>query len=537
MMFTMWSHLLLFNAGGALASALQRRPMSTDGFDSKCASVASQLQIEHATVYFSEYITAGTNLSLPDNNVTCAIPNQVVPKDICRLALYVATSNRSGINMEAWLPSNWTGRFLSTGNGGLGGCIQYEDLAYGSSLGFATVGANNGHNGTSGGAFNGNSDILEDFAYRSIHTGVVVGKQITQNFYGSAHKKSYYLGCSTGGRQGFKSAQDFPEDFDGIVAGAPAIAFDNLTSYSGHFYPIVGTANSSTFVPTNLWSTLIHSDIMKQCDMLDNYADGILENPSMCNYTASGLLCGSSSNSSDCLTQEQVNTVNQVFSPTLTSDGSLVYPRMQPGSEALASLIIYNGAPWVYTTEFFRYAIYNDSTWDPATMNSTDYENAARINPFNIQTWKGDLSAVQNRGAKILHWHGQMDSIISSENSPRYYEHVSETMGKSPEELDDFYRFFRVSGTEHCGMGDGASSIGQDISSYASLDPSENILMAMVDWIEKGVAPETVTGTRFKNGTQSLGVEYKRAHCRYPRSNRYKGQGDPNSVENWECVE
>ncbi len=177
----------------------------------------------------------------------------------------VVTSNQSEITLEAWLPTNWTGRFLSTGNGGISGCIQYEDLAYAASMGFATVGANNGHNGTSGIAFYQNEDVVADFVYRSVHTGVVVGKQVSETYYGAAHNKSYYRGCSTGGRQGLKSIQDVPADFDGVVAGAPAIAFNNLSSWSGHFFTILGNSSSTNFVPTSLW-TVIHQEILNQCD-------------------------------------------------------------------------------------------------------------------------------------------------------------------------------------------------------------------------------------------------------------------------------
>lgn len=118
--------------------------------------------------------------------------------------------------------------------------------------------------------------------FNSLHTGVVVGKQISQGFYGKTHDKSYYLGCSTGGRQGFKSAQDFPDDFDGIVAGAPAFSFNNLTSWSGHFYAITGPPGSPTFVSPALWSQ-VYADVMKQCDLLDGYADKVLEFPAQCN--------------------------------------------------------------------------------------------------------------------------------------------------------------------------------------------------------------------------------------------------------------
>jgi len=204
---------------------------------SACSSIANTFHQPDVTVNFAQHIPAGTNLTLEqdDNLATCDRPYQIVPVDLCRVAMFVKTSDISNITLEAWLPTNWTGRFLSTGNGGTSGCIQYEDIAYATSFGFATVGANNGHNGTSGQAFYMNTEVVADFAYRSLHTGVVVGKEITKAYYQKDYSQSYYLGCSTGGRQGFKEAQDYPDDFDGIVAGAPALAFDNLTSWSGSF--------------------------------------------------------------------------------------------------------------------------------------------------------------------------------------------------------------------------------------------------------------------------------------------------------------
>jgi len=437
--------------------------------------------------------------------------------------------------MEAWLPSNWTGRYLSLGNGGLNGCIQYEGLAYTSAAGFAAAGTNNGHNGTAGNPFYNNADVVKDFASRALYTGTLVGKQISKAFYGKEHDKSYYFGCSTGGRQGFKAAQDFSEEFDGIVAGAPAIAFNNLTSWSGSFYSATGNATSDTFVTPAQWAT-VHADVLKQCDKLDGYEDGILEYPPICNYDPSNLLCNGTSNATSCLTAKQVQTVKTVLSPLRNAAGDLVYPRLQPGAEIVASFVLLGGTPFPYTTDWFRFAVYNDPSWNPATLNSTDFNNAARINPGDIQTWKGDLSAAQ-KNSKILHWHGQMDAIISSANSPRYYDFVSETMGLKSDELDEFYRYFSISGTGHCGGGDGAHVIGQNSNEVSSYDPKENILMAIVDWVEKGNAPETIIGTKFVNDTQSLGVEFQRAHCKYPKRNQYKGEGDPNMIGSWECVD
>jgi feruloyl esterase len=159
--------LPFLSACTSLAYPNQNADLTIDDFQTRCATIAPELSIENTTVYFSEFIASGTNLSLPENNATCGQSFQFVSVDLCRISLYVATSNRSGIYLDTWLPAKWTGRFASVGNGGLQGCIGYDDLAYTSSLGFASVGANNGHNGTSGGAFYNNADAVADFAYRS----------------------------------------------------------------------------------------------------------------------------------------------------------------------------------------------------------------------------------------------------------------------------------------------------------------------------------------------------------------------------------
>lgn len=182
-------------------------------------------------------------------------------------------------------------------------------------MGFAAVGANNGHNGTSGEPFYQHPEVLEDFAYRSLHTGVVVGKQLTKLFYDEGFKKSYYFGCSTGGRQGFKSVQKYPNDFDGVVAGAPAFNFINLLSWSAHFYPITGSPSSDTYLSPALWK-VAHQEILRQCDALDGAKDGIIEDPDVCNPVLETIICKSNTtNTNRCLSGAQANTVRQVLSP------------------------------------------------------------------------------------------------------------------------------------------------------------------------------------------------------------------------------
>ncbi|KAF5346152.1 hypothetical protein D9758_009942 [Tetrapyrgos nigripes] len=514
-------------------------------FDSTCSSIASQLSIPNATVFSSNLVAKGTNLTFPEQDPSCVNPtispaSLVVPADVCRIALAVQTSDQSGINMEAWLPRNWTGRFLSTGNGGVGGCIQYADMAYTSGLGFATVGANNGHNGTFGKFFLNNSDVLEDFVYRSIHTGVVVGKEITKTFYGSEYTKSYYLGCSTGGRQGLKSIQDFPEDFDGVVAGAPGNQWNNIIDNFSHVFNVTGTPDAPTFVPQEAWLNIIHPDIMKQCDNIDKVQDGVIEDPSLCNYDPSGIICSGSGDNSSCITAEQADIVRKVFSPFFIGD-EFIQSRLIPGSEVAEPLaIVLAGDVAGFSTEWFRFVVDSNPDLDVKTLGESDWKKCIDQNPFNISTFKGDISAFKNRGGKLLTYHGQADGLISPNNSEIYYGHVSNTMGLSTSQMDDFYRLFRISGMFHCSQGPGAWNVGQGLfgdtapgSDY--LDPEKNVLMAAVRWVEEGTAPDSIQGTKFVNDTNSLGVEASRKHCKFPLRNMYDGSGDSTKPESWSC--
>ncbi|KAE9405371.1 ferulic acid esterase [Gymnopus androsaceus JB14] len=513
-------------------------------FDSACNSIASEAaSIANATIFFAEYVPAGTNLTFPDQDPTCLSTSvsQVVLTDMCRVALNVSTSDRSGITMEAWLPRNWTGRFLSTGNGGLDGCIQYIDLAYTTAQGFATVGANNGHNGTSGEPFSNNSDILADFVYRSIHTNVVVGKEITKMFYGTPHNTSYYLGCSTGGREGFKAVQDFPDEFDGVVAGSPAVNWNNLLSWSAHFFNILGNSSSPTFITSDQWLGLIHDDILKQCDTIDGVADGIIEDPNLCDYKPEELICSPSSNTSDCLTAEQAAALRLVFSPMYGEDGNLMYPRMQPGSENADFIaLMYGGEVFPFSNDWFHYVVL-DPSFDTTTLNLTDYTLAAELNPFNIETFNGNLSAFQARNGKVITYHGQADMLISPADTEFYYQHIAKTMALPPSDIDNFLRFFRISGMSHCETGVGAWEIGQTLPGASgnltaeTLDPERNVLTAMVRWVEEGIAPETILGTKYVNDTTELGVEFSRRHCRYPFRNTYNGTGDSSDPDSWSC--
>jgi feruloyl esterase len=331
----------------------------------------------------------------------------------------------------------------------------------------------------------------------------------------------------------------FPNDFDGIVAGSPALRFNYLNSWSGIFYPIIRDAGKTGF-PSPLTFPTIDESILAQCDMIDGAADGIVTSPDLCIYRPEAIECASATqNQSTCVSGTQAESIRQIFSDLYGVNGTFIYPHMQIAPGVLDAVYgIYAAAQFPYTVDWFKYAIMNNPTYDTDNITPEDWAYAWNKNPGMTNTWQGDLSAFKNRGGKLLTYHGQADPIISSTISPLYYDYVSRTMNLPSSDLDDFYRFFRVGGMGHCGGGAGASFIGNTLASTASLDPDQNVLMAMVRWIEQGVAPDTITGTKFVNDTPSLGVDFKRAHCRYPYRNQYIGSpgGDWKNPANWNCT-
>ncbi|KAI0445059.1 feruloyl esterase B [Xylaria telfairii] len=514
---------------------------SDGSFKTKCLDFKAQAHIpQNATLNGLEYVPAGTNLAFPDNDPSCNRASQPVVVDLCRVALSVPTSQRSGFTYELWLPESWNGRTLATGNGGLDGCVKYEDIAYGAANGFSSFGTNNGHNGTSGAAFYQNDDVVADFSWRALHTSVQIGKKLTSLFYDKKPGKSYYIGCSLGGRQGIGNAEKFPNDFDGIVAGAPAVDFNSLYSWRASFFTVTGATNSPDFISPDTWKTTIHNEVLRQCDNIDGVEDGIIEDPVLCHIDTERLLCGyKNSTSTDCLSAAQVKTVKTIFDDYLWPNGTLLYPRVNPGSELLASDGLYSGKPYGPSADWLKFVILGQPSWDPATYTKDDALVAVEANPAGIATWPSSLAAFQAHGGKILTYHGQQDQQISSLNSIRFWKRLAGEVDNDLDKMDAFYRLFRIPGMNHCSGGPGAWTVGQGgtAPSYGiPFDKDHNVLAAIVDWTEKGVAPDEIVGTKFTDDSVNAGISYQHRHCRYPYRSTYSGDGDPLNVESWHCV-
>jgi feruloyl esterase len=489
-----------------------------------CMSFDPTELVSNSTLRLREHIRANTTIMLPGMDPSCNRTKQIIPTDSCRYALTVPTSNRSSFIMELFLPDDWSGRLLATGNGGIDGCIKYEDIAYGLAHSFAVTGTNNGHNGTGGVAFLNNPDIIEDFSYRALHTAATAAKALTKTYYGRPAQRSYYLGCSGGGRQGMQAASLYPDDYDGILIGAPALNFNYMSAWRARFYTLTGDKNSSNFISTTTWQDTIHNEVLKQCDELDGFEDGIVDaNLCLAVFRPEALLGN--------LSAHQVEVVRAVFSPLYGTEGQLVYPALAPGAELQATDRLLSGSPFPYSLDWYRYAVYSDPSWDPASWSVSDIEPAEKRNPGNARTWPSDLSSYKG---KMIIYHGGADQQITGFDTERWYDYLATQMNLSPGDMDSFLRFFRVPGMGHCQGGVGAWQIGQNAAGAKGLPFSSenNVFAALMDWVENGNAPVNVTGTKFQQDNSSMGAELERTHCRYPLRSFYNTSQKGGT---WDC--
>ncbi|KAH7099964.1 Tannase/feruloyl esterase [Auriculariales sp. MPI-PUGE-AT-0066] len=471
------------------------------------ASLSASFLVQGSPIAVSE--VCATAWPLPDPFVTSA--------NLCHVTLSINTTESSTTVLEMFLPEKWNQRLLATGTGGFGGCVDFPSVNYGAEMGFAAVGTNAGHDGLSGAPLLHHPEMLTDFVWRSVHTEAVVGKELAHEFYGYPVGYSYYTGCSQGGRQGFRAAEQFPEDFDGIIAGDPALKFNNLISWSGVVPAPMLDGQPGAMSPAD-WA-LVHGETLKQCDTLDGKADGTIAYPEDCDFRPEVLLC-SKFRQEPCLNAAQVDGLRTLYSPVYLTSGELLYPRYDPGSENNGPIfnITFGGQFSFLTLDGFRYVVYDNENWDPSTFSDADVEYAIKTNNGDIQTWTGDLRKFKRRGGKMLTYHGTADSIIPSGISPLQYKMTAGMTG--PRAMDDWYALYLVPGMEHCwNLGSTLTGpwrfgqLGDVPEPRAAKNTSDyNALLALVDWVEKGQQPN-LSGLTDAGETRKL--------CRYPQKGRW----------------
>ncbi|MDR1727848.1 MAG: tannase/feruloyl esterase family alpha/beta hydrolase [Acidobacteriota bacterium] len=428
----------------------------------------------------------------------------------CRVAAVLTPSADSHIEMELWLPTEtWNGKFQAVGGGGWAGGLSLPAMATALGEGYATASNDTGHKGGDALFGIGHPEKVVDYAYRAVHEMTVRSKSLIEAFYGEKARLSYWNGCSTGGRQGLMEAQRYPEDYDAIVAGAPA-------NYHSHLHvadlaltvPVMG--DDALKVPADKLD-LLNRAVLDACDALDGVKDGLLQDPKRCRFDPAALRCAGG-DAPGCLTAGQVETLKRAYAPVTTASGAVVFPGKAHGGEYAWSML--SGAQPSPVSVGTMLLTTQDAKWDWRTFDLERDLAAADAKTGFINAIDPDLGAFQARGGKLLLYHGWDDMGIAPENTVNYYEQAKSETGAQP---DRWMRLFMLPGVGHCSGGRGPDQA--------------DFMGALERWVEAGEAPERVIAHRVSGGR----VVMSRPLCPYPQVARYKGVGSANDAANFEC--
>ncbi len=469
------------------------------------------------------------SLSLPQTTITMAQPvgsgefnpnpgrgaaYKTVPA-FCRVAATLAPSSDSDIKIEVWLPlSGWNGKFQAEGNGGWAGSLSYPAMAQAVTHGYATASTDTGHAGGSGSFALGHPEKLQDFAWRAVHEMTAKAKLIVAAYYANAPKFSYWNGCSTGGREGLKEAQRFPDDFDGVIAGAPANYWTHLITTSIWVAQAVHKDEAS-FIPPAKYP-LIHKAVLDACDAIDGVKDGVIDNPTKCKFDPKVLLCKNGQEGETCLTTAQVEAARKIYEASKNPrTHAEIFPGMEPGSElgwsGLAGAQVFGLAP-----DHYKYVVFKNPDWDWRTLNfDRDVELADQTDDGLINA-TADVKAFIAHGGKLLMYHGWTDQLIPPLNSVHYYESQVKALGGAAKSADAI-RLFMAPGMNHCAGGDGPNSF--------------DAVGAMEQWVENKKPPEQMIASHASAGR----IDRTRPLCPYPQVAKYKGSGSTDDAANFTC--
>jgi pimeloyl-ACP methyl ester carboxylesterase len=482
-----------------------------------------------------------TSLTLPNTTITLAMsvaagaftpeksaagiptPPPVPPYTklpaFCRVAVSVKPVADSDIRFELWMPaSGWNGKFVGVGNGGYSGEIWYWAMTEPLARGYATASTDTGHRGSVVDASfaAGHPEKWTDFAYRAVHEMTVKSKAIIAAFYGNPTRRAYWNGCSTGGRQGLMEAQRYPEDYDGIIAGAPA---NYMSRLSAQFIWVSQALHKEpgSFIPPDKLQVL-HSGVVNACDARDGVKDGILENPASCKFDPAVLACKGPDTSS-CLTPPQVEAARQIYGGSVNPrTKQVLFPGLAPGAELGWSTGVGQvmKEPIPLVTGIFKFVVFNDPAWDYRNYDFDKDDERARQASRSIDALDANLKKFFDRGGKLLQYHGWADPGIPPQNSIDYYDGVLAVHGGASK-VNDSYRLFMVPGMDHCGGGEGPDRF--------------DALSALDTWVEKKQPPNQILASRTRDGT----VDRTRPLCPYPQVAVYKGSGSTDDAMNFTC--
>jgi tannase/feruloyl esterase len=350
----------------------------------------------------------------------------------------------------------------------------------------------------------------------------VQSKALVKAFYDQSPRLSYYNGCSTGGRQGLMSAQRYPEDFDAILAGAPAN--DHLFLHAGDMVRMIDIYKDKEGLIPKAKQTILAKAVMDACDALDGVKDSLITNPMACKFDPAVLQC-KTGDAADCLTPKQVATAKRLYAPAKNSKGELVFPGYAYGGESAYNMmrgspppntetdIVDNPIPGDLQLGTYRYLAHQDPNWDWKTFNiNTDPALAKKMGGI-IDAVETDMSKFKAHGGKLLLYHGWADPAIQPEHTVNYYNSVLSKMGANQ---NNWMQLFMVPGMGHCSGGAGPNQI--------------DWMGALENWREKGQTPASIIGKGKIGETQMT-----RPLCPHPQVATYKGSGDIHDAANFVC--
>lgn len=458
----------------------------------------------------------------------------------CRVDGFVATPGNT-VSFRLALPTAaWNGKLYFPGNGGYAGSLVSLDA--GLARGYASVTTDTGHQAGPADASWALENLPKkiDYGYRGVHVVAVAAKSLTRAFYGTGPRFSYFDGCSNGGRQAMMEAQRFPEDFDGVIAGDPELG-DLQTGFNWNMQALLATPQS--YLPAGKLA-LITNAALAECDGKDGLVDGLIDDPRRCRFDPASLRC-EAGDAPTCLTDGQIEAVKKIYAGPVTSDGGRLFPGFTVGSEAgpggwdawisgtVPPFVGPDGALWLSSAQsalnvnFVKYLAFDDPGFrvtqfdfdrDPALL-------AKSIGPI-LDPSDPDLSPFQERGAKLIMYHGWADPALTPLRTVDYHravvttlEHRSRVLGHV--KTDDFFRLFMVPGMYHCGGGPGPNAF--------------DALTALENWVEHGAAPDRIIATKFLGDDPAQGIERTRPLCPYPQVARYRGAGSIDDAASFEC--
>lgn len=495
------------------AVAANATPIDSATAAARCASLQGR-RFDSGAVVTAETIAAG--VTLVGGETAGAVPSA----DICRVRLRLQPAAGSSITVEVWLPQVWNNKLLGYGGAGFDGGLNpgiapMLNKAVGE--GYTVVANDAGHTPTPTSPLeswvHNQPERLIDFTYRANHLAAVSAKQVIADYYRSAPQNAYFVGCSNGGRDGLILASRYPEDYNGIVAGAPAANYLETVTQLVQYSQVRSVPSGSP--PLLAKKRLVHDAIMTKCDELDGVKDGLLENPLQCRFDPGALRCNGA-DGPGCLTDAEVGAFRTIYGGLRSKTGEVIFSGPALGAEDAPDWDAWIDSPQntLIGEEFYRWMVYDDPTFKIASYDfHRDYPAArARLGPsLNAST---DLSAFARRGGKLIIYQGWADPAVTAGSTIQYVDEVQRKIGP---QAAGHVRLFMAPGMGHCAGGPGPDSF--DMQS------------ALERWVEQGEAPERVVAEK-RGGPDP----FSRPLCAWPKTARYSGSGSIRDAANFSCT-